>query len=127
MPAKKKASRPTEPETFGQRLARLRREAGYSQSELGREVGVSQRMIAYYEGPSAHPPTQLLSALTEVLGVSTDALLGITVAKIGARSSNQRLWRRFKEIEKLPVTERRQLLGIIDAVLDRNRLIQRAS
>jgi transcriptional regulator with XRE-family HTH domain len=126
MPSKKKPSVSSETETFGQRLARLRREAGYSQSELGRQVGVSQRMIAYYEGPSAHAPTQLLHALTEVLGVSTDALLGISVAKVGARSSNQRLWRRFKEIEKLPPTERRQLLGIIDAVLDRNRLMKRA-
>jgi hypothetical protein len=33
--------------------------------------------------------------------------------------------RRFKEIEKLPTNERRHLLGIIDAVLDRHRLAQR--
>ena len=43
-PSRKKTPVPSEPETFGQRLARLRREAGYSQSELGRELGVSQRI-----------------------------------------------------------------------------------
>jgi len=36
-------------ESFGDRMARFRSEAGYSQRELARETGISQRMIAYYE------------------------------------------------------------------------------
>ena len=38
----------------------LREAAGYTQQELADEVGVSRRMIAYYEGQSTHPPTTLL-------------------------------------------------------------------
>jgi transcriptional regulator with XRE-family HTH domain len=112
-------------ETFGKRLARLRRDAGYSQRELGEQLGISQRMVAYYEGQTEHPPAQLIPGIAEVLGVSADVLLGLKPVKAEGRASNQRLWRRFKQIEKLPPTERRQLLGIIDAVLDRHRLVQR--
>ena len=36
-------------ETFGERLARLRRAAGYSLRELAAEVGISHRMLVYYE------------------------------------------------------------------------------
>jgi transcriptional regulator with XRE-family HTH domain len=113
-------------ESFGDRLARLRRDAGYSQRELGELVGLSQRMVAYYEGQTEHPPTQLLPALAEVLGVSADELLGIKLAKASAKSANQRLWRRFKQIEKLPSRERKQLLAVIDTFLDRNRLARQA-
>ena len=35
---------------FGKRLASLRKELGLTQTELGEKVGVSCRVIAYYEG-----------------------------------------------------------------------------
>ncbi|MHB8784091.1 MAG: helix-turn-helix domain-containing protein [Desulfobacteria bacterium] len=34
---------------FGQRLARMRKAAGYTQAELAAEVGISRRNLAYYE------------------------------------------------------------------------------
>ena len=44
---------------FGPRLAGLRKAAGISQMALAAEIGVSQRMMAYYESPTAHPPANL--------------------------------------------------------------------
>jgi transcriptional regulator with XRE-family HTH domain len=126
MPAlRKKPPAPLNAEPFGERLARLRREAGYSQRQLAAQLGISQRMVAYYEKQTDRPPADLLPLLSEVLGLSTDQLLGVRAAKPEKRSSNQRLWRRFKLIEKLPAAERRHLLGVIDAVLDRHRLASR--
>ena len=61
---------------FGPRLAALRKAAGFTQTAFAQEVGVSQRMMAYYEGASAHPPSALLPAMAAALGVSVDALLG---------------------------------------------------
>ncbi|MEW6367108.1 MAG: helix-turn-helix transcriptional regulator [Acidobacteriota bacterium] len=37
----------TDSGTFGQRLARLRSAAGYSQRALAAEIGISHRMVAY--------------------------------------------------------------------------------
>jgi len=44
---------------------------------LAREMGISQRMIAYYEGETTHPPTHLLPVFARALGVTTDQILGI--------------------------------------------------
>jgi transcriptional regulator with XRE-family HTH domain len=114
---------------FGQRLATLRKAAGYTQQELADEVGVSRRMIAYYEGQSEHPPTTLLPALAQALQLSTDELLGLEppAAKRTGRPRDNRLQRRLQQIESLPPEERRQLIQIVDAFIERGQLKRRAS
>ena len=68
-------------ESFDERLARLRKAAGYTQKELGEELGISQRMVAYYESQTQHPPTKLMPALATALGVSADELLGLAARR----------------------------------------------
>lgn len=114
----------TDAERFGARMARLRQAAGYSQRELARELRSSQRMIAYYESQSEHPPAHLLPLLAQVLGVTTDQLLGVDAVKAKGRASNRdtRLWRRFAQIEKLPPAERKPIIQVLDAFLAKARL-----
>lgn len=128
MPRKKSV----EPEnSFGDQLASLRAAAGLSQRQLAKQSGVSQRMIAYYEGRAALPPGHVLTMFSEALGVSVDELLGNKPARTPARSSPRRaqprLWQRFSQIEKLPLRDRKELFNVIDAYLERHRLIQKAS
>src|SRR6266851_4852970 len=66
---------------FGERLASLRKTAGITQTALAEEIGISQRMMAYYESPTAYPPANLLPAFARALDVSVDALLGVETAK----------------------------------------------
>ena len=63
-------------ETFGQRLARLRKAAGHTQHSLSTELGISHRMIAHYETEGGNPSVYLLSKIAKVLKVSGDVLLG---------------------------------------------------
>ncbi len=112
-------------EPFGARMARLRKNAGFSQRDLAKELGVSQRMIAYYEAQSENPPAQLLPALVDLFGVSTDELLGIKPTR-PAPPANQRLLHRMKQIEKLPPKDKKQLLALIDAFLERDSLVRKA-
>jgi transcriptional regulator with XRE-family HTH domain len=108
---------------FGARMAGLRQAAGYSQRELASELGISQRMVAYYEGETDYPPAGILPDLARVLGVSTDQLLGVKPVRSRTKKpQDTRLWRRFKQVEKLPAKERRQLLQLIDAFLEREKL-----
>jgi DNA-binding XRE family transcriptional regulator len=51
---------------FGKRLSALRKQAGYTQTELAQELGVSQRMISYYEGDTDYPPVGLLPNLAKL-------------------------------------------------------------
>ena len=109
-------------ETFGARLARLRHAAGYSQRNLASEIGISYRMVAYYEGETVYPPAHLLPQLAKALGVSTDQLLGLEKVKKNGRSRDTRLWRRFNQVEKLPTPQRKQIVHILDAFVEREKL-----
>jgi len=60
---------------FGTRLVALRKAARLTQEELATRIGVSRRVIAYYEGETEYPPTHILPRLAEVLGVSLGKLL----------------------------------------------------
>lgn len=111
---------------FGERLARLRRTAGYTQVELAAEIGVTQRNIAYYEGETQHPPGSLLPAMAKALGVTTDELLGAVSIKKATRPANSRLQRRLAQIEKLDAREKRQILQFLDTFIERERLRTKA-
>ena len=74
-------------------------------------------------GPLASPLCGILPDLAQVLGVTTDQLLGIKPVRSRTnKPQDTRLWRRFKQVEKLPAKERRQLLQLIDAFLEREKL-----
>lgn len=105
-------------EQFGKRLANFRKSAGYSQRALAAELNISYRVIAYYEGETTYPPAHLLPQLAKALGISTDQLLGVEkVKEANGMMRDNRLWRRFSQVEKLPPSDRRPIIQIIDAVL----------
>lgn len=106
---------------FGRRLAALRKQAGYTQTELAQELGVSQRMISHYEGHSEYPPASLLPSLAQLLGVTSDELLGIQPLK-KSRQPDTRLLRRMQQIEKLDAGKKRQVLQMIDTVIENEQL-----
>jgi transcriptional regulator with XRE-family HTH domain len=109
---------------FGKRLAALRKQAGYTQTELAQELGVSQRMISYYEAHSEYPPVNLLPDLAQLLGVTSDELLGIQPLK-KSRQPDSRLLRRLQQIEKLDAARKRQVLQMIDTVIENEQLKQK--
>ena len=109
-------------ETFGRRLARVRKASGYTQQALASEIGISPRMVAYYEGETEHPPTALLPLIANTLGVTTDELLGVQPLPQDKKLDDARLWRRFKQAQKLSARDRRQIIQFIDTILERQRL-----
>lgn len=111
---------------FGERLAALRRAAGITQTALAAELGVSQRMMAYYEGSTAHAPGDLLPHLAKTLGVSVDTLLGTETLKRRTKATDTRLTRRLQLLEKLEPTEKRQVMQLIDAFIERGQLKRKA-
>ncbi len=106
---------------FGKRLVKLRKTAGYTQAELAKELNVTQRMISYYEGQSDYPPASLLPKLTKLLNVSADELLGIQPIKKN-RKPDTRIQRWMQQIEKMGNTERRQVMQLLDAFIEREQL-----
>ena len=81
--------------------------AGFTQVELAEELGVSQRVISYYEAETSYPPTHLLAQIAKVLKISADELLGTTPFKKESKPRNTRLERRLQQIEQLGAKEKR--------------------
>ena len=60
---------------MGPRIAALRKETGMSQAELAERMKIIPSAIGMYEQGRREPSAQILVALAEIFGVSTDYLL----------------------------------------------------
>lgn len=107
---------------FGDRLARLRKSHGLSQAELGRRVGVSKRVIVYYEADGAQPPGALLAELARTLNTSADELLGLKPVKNITSPKTARLRNRLHRVERLPPGDQRAVLKLVDALCENRGL-----
>lgn len=108
-------------ESLGERIRRFRVAKGLTQTELGKSIGASQRVIAYYEGKGVSPPPELVVKIADVLDISIDALFG---RKKGEPDDEGlpplRRLRRLKRLDELPRDDRVAVLKIIEALADRS-------
>lgn len=116
LPSKKKST--AEIESIGQRLARLRRERGMTQVALAERLDVAQPVVSDYERDELRLHGQLIVRLTEILGVSSEELLGLKKLAPNGTLKNRRLLRRLQEIERLPRRDQQALLRTIDRFLE---------
>lgn len=63
------------------RIKDLREDSDISQKELADALGISQRAYSHYENGTRKIPLDILIALAEYYGCSTDYLLGRTKKK----------------------------------------------
>lgn len=63
---------------FGNRLAQLRKQNGYSQESLAEKLGLSRQAISKWERGESTPDTDTLIMLAKLYGVSLDELVGHT-------------------------------------------------
>lgn len=110
--------------SLGDRIRRYRLEKGLTQTQLGKLIGVSQRVVAYYEVRGISPTPELLVRIADVLKVSTDALLGRKKGSGrsggGEPATNVRRQRHLKRLDELPLYDRKAIFRIIDALADRH-------
>jgi len=92
-----------------------------TQEESGDAVGVSNRVIAYYEADDAQPPGAMLVDLAKTLRVTSDELLGLKRVKTEASSKSARLLKRLQQVEKLPAADQRAVLKFVDALVSSRR------
>ena len=105
-------------ESFGQRLARKRKERGFTQVEIAEKVGLLQGLVSDYERDKLRPHAEIIVRFAVVLEVSADELLGIRPPKRQAGAlANRRFLRRLQQVDKLPKRDQDALLRTIDAFL----------
>jgi len=60
----------------GKRIRQLRKEKGVTQSELANYLGLTPKMISFYELENRYPPHDIILKISDYFNVSTDYLLG---------------------------------------------------
>ena len=66
---------------FGDKLKSLRKEAGMTQTDLAKRLGVTKSVVSYYERQERSPSPDVLIQLTDIFHVTSDYLIGITHKK----------------------------------------------
>lgn len=64
------------------RLKKLRKEQGLSQSELAKKVGISNQVVSFYENNKRKPKIENWQKLADFFGVSVPYLRGATTYEI---------------------------------------------
>ena len=105
---------------FGKRIVALRKVRGLTQTDLGKKIGISKRMVAYYEGQTQRPPAHLLIPLAKALKVEVEELLGAKKSSI-LETDHAALWRRLKKAEALSKSDQKALLQVLDGLLLKSR------
>jgi transcriptional regulator with XRE-family HTH domain len=105
-------------ETLGQRLARIRKERGFTQQQLADRAGLIQVLISDYEHEKLRLTAEMAVRFADILGVTTDELLrGSKSTGPSRRQPSLKLLRRMEQIENLPPYRQRALLTTIDGFL----------
>jgi len=115
------AGRPStkEPSKLGARLAELRRQAGLSQAQLAKQLGMPQRTVSYYEREAADLPANLLADAARALGVRVTDILqtdDVTHAKRGPKS---KIERQFEAVRQLPRGEQQFVSKVLDNLIQK--------
>ena len=120
MPKKAAISKPPldyDGETIGQRLARLRKQRGYTQVELAEKIGTRQALITAYETDRRALSAEMAVRFAVSLEVSTDELLHPNIKKKSATKPSLKVMRRMEQIEQLPESKQSFILTALDSLL----------
>lgn len=105
------------PEAIGQRISTLRKQRGLSQSELAAQLNLAQPNVSDYERGVVRPNIEIVVALTRILRVSADELLGLEPSQRQPMVKDRRLAHYLSLIERLPKRKKDALLLTIKAFL----------
>ena len=115
----RKLSRPRPSQ--GARLARLRQEAGLSQYELARLIGVTQSSVAFWELNDRPPRSEVLPKLAKALGVRIEDLLNGNVSLKGSRGPKGKLRKLFEEVSNLPRNQQQKVIEFVSAFVSQQK------
>lgn len=102
---------------LGKRLARLRKERGFTQVELAEKTEVIQTIISDYERGKLRPNPDMIVRIATALKISADELLGMEAPAKKVAPLNRRFLRRLQAVDQLPKRDQEALLRTIDAFL----------
>ena len=105
-------------ETIGQRVARIRKERGFTQEELAETIGIIQTIVSAIETGTLKLSAEMAARFALALGVTTDELLlPARMKRTHRRQPSRKVLRRLDQIESLPSHQQKTVLSTIDTML----------
>ena len=90
---------------FGERISELRKDHGLKQKDIATELNVAVSTVSNYETDSHEPDLDNLCKLADMLGVSTDYLLGRTDIKLDINALNEHVSSTLTKADVLKMME----------------------
>jgi transcriptional regulator with XRE-family HTH domain len=103
-------------EGLGKRLARIRKERGFTQVQLATQIGIIQSLVSDYETDRLKLSAEMAVRFALALGITTDELLHSSV-KTPGKAPSRKVLRRLEQIESLPRRKQEALIMTIDQFL----------
>lgn len=110
---------------FGEKLAAVRKERGYSQAEAAKAIQVEKSRISNWENNKGKPTLDNIMALSKFLGVSIDYLVFENVPQEGVEAINDfELYEYFRKTENLPPEKKQAIRDHVDALVFKEKIKQ---
>lgn len=105
-------------ESLGQRVARIRRERGFTQMDVAEKIGLIQNIVSAIERDRLKLSAEMAVRFATALDVGMDELLKPEEGKAkSGRKPSRKVLRRLEQIEALPPVKQSALLRTIDTFL----------
>jgi transcriptional regulator with XRE-family HTH domain len=99
---------------FGERILQARERLGISQKQLADKVGVSQRVLSWWEREPVALKTEQLAALADALNVSADFLLGREAKPPKGKGPKGRMLQLFEVASSLPRSQQDKVAAVLE-------------
>lgn len=112
---------------LGERIQFLRKEAGMTQAELAKKIGLSHTQMVRYENKNVQPPADVLKKISDALNTGVDFLInGDKDQKAKAALKDAELLSQFKAVEQMNDKDKTIVKTLIDAFLTKRHIQQLA-
>lgn len=104
----------------GAHLLALRQQAGLTQTELAKALGVPQGTIALWEWSQSPPRSDVLPKMAKLLGVRVESLIVEDEPRMIANRPGPvgEVQRVFEEVRRLPRKQQRKILETVTALVE---------
>lgn len=102
--------------TFGEKIQKLRKEAGLSQEELAYQLGVSRQAISKWERDNGYPETEKIVRMSRIFKVTLDYLLNEEGTQASENTAEQGIYVSREMADGFLLYQKRRFLKIAIAV-----------
>lgn len=99
------------------KITELRKQKGWSQSELARKLEVSREIVKRYERSDAIPSIEIAKRMADAFEVSLDYLVGSTEQEVDKATLT-----RLQEINRLSDENKKLVYAFLDSFITKTKL-----